>query len=106
MTKNNKNNNISINTKKKNSLSKVKKSIKKNNIIKKGEYYLIHNNGGRSFVVVIKNKSLKVYKRIWDNEIYEIINPNKLLKFRDYTNTRKDKEYIIYTSIELSLIHI
>nr|QDY52252.1 hypothetical protein 5_49 [Mimiviridae sp. ChoanoV1] len=35
MTKNNKNNNISINTKKKNSLSKVKKSIKKNNIIKK-----------------------------------------------------------------------
>ena len=76
---------------------KNKKSKKKN---QKEEYYLIHNNGGRSFIVVIKNYSLKVYKTIWDEDIYENINHTKLLKFKDYTNTRKDEDDIIYTNLE------
>ena len=77
---------------KKNNNNKNNKNKKKN---KKEEYYLIHNNGSRSFVVVLKNNRLNVYKTIWDESIYEEIDPKKLLKFDDYTDSNPKKDKIV-----------
>jgi len=76
-------------TPKKTSKKTSKKTLKKQ---KKKYYYLIHNNGGRSFVVVIENKNVKVYKTLDDDEIEKEKNT---LEFIDYTDDDINEKVIV-----------
>ena len=74
------------NTKRKtpsNSSSSKKKSNKKE------EYYLIHDNGDRTFVILIKNKILKVYKVLLEEK--DIKKEKNILEFIDYTKDNNNK---------------
>jgi hypothetical protein len=68
----------------------TKKTLKK----KKQEYYLIGPRFSPSFVVVINNKSIKVYKTINSNS-NNIYNKKKILNFDNYVSLKKKSKIIV-----------